>query len=158
MKQSQLLTFGLKVFYNSTFTEVHKQLEPLWRNLAKRKHEIQFTSKSVAELLVYEQQTQLLILRLENSRLLFSKQISSLNKQANDKDNNKSMKLSMERSRLLKDAINALRKGNKVRYLQLQEVMIIAILIFKFIHFLYSFSNLYPISYIIVYLRRNLKL
>ena len=89
MSQTQLLSFGLKVFYNSTFNEVHKQLEPLWKSFTKRKHEIQFTSKTVAKMIVYDKHTQFLIHRLENSHSLFSKQIALLKKKNNCVNKNK---------------------------------------------------------------------
>lgn len=131
MSQTQLLSFGLKVFYNSTFNEVHKQLEPLWKSFTKRKHEIQFTSKTVAKMIVYDKHTQFLIHRLENSHSLFSKQIALLKKKTTEQTNNqdskelKSLSSTIERSRSLKDVIHTLKKGHKLRYLHLQEVHVI---------------------------------
>ena len=121
MTHAQLLNFGLKIYFNSTFNEVHKQLEPLWKSFAKRKYEIQFTSRSVAKQLVHDQQVQLLIQRLETSRSVFSKQIALLSKQTSTQ----SSKALMERSKSLKDVITTLKDGNKIRSLHLQAVILI---------------------------------
>ena len=128
MTQAQLLNFGLRVYHNSTFTEMTSKLQPLWQSFEKRKLHIPFSAEAVAKMLVHDKYIGTLITKLEASQTLFTKRISQLKSESKNKQNDtqstENMNDLIEKSKSLKMTINFIKKQFGSQFVQLRQVQL----------------------------------
>ena len=126
MTQAHLLSLGIRIHPNSTFSEVTSKLQPLWQSLEKRKYKIPFSAKTVAKMLVHDKYVHTLIQRLEASQLLFTKRITLLTleskKMHQESNSTQIMDMLIENAKSLKVTINFLKKQFGGRFVQLGQV------------------------------------